>query len=147
MPWVALWLPGDTFVTTHHTEYLRYVHLIACKLYNFFFLFRAALMAHRSSQARSWIKAAAAGLYHSHSNAGLELHLRPTHSSRQPQILNPLRGAGVRETSWVLYSWATTGAPYTSILNHHKLCLKVQKNLVTPCRFMSIIKLNGHVWF
>ena len=42
-----------------------------------FFLFRAAPAAHGSSQARGWIRAAAAGLYHSHSNTESELHLLP----------------------------------------------------------------------
>jgi len=41
----------------------------------FFFLFRAAPAACGSSQARGQIGAAAAGLYHSHSNARSELHL------------------------------------------------------------------------
>ena len=40
-------------------------------------LFRAAPVAHGSSQARGQIRAAAASLYHSHSNARSELHLRP----------------------------------------------------------------------
>ena len=44
----------------------------------FFFSFRAAPAACGSSQARGQIKAAATGLYHSHSNSGSELHLQPT---------------------------------------------------------------------
>ena len=46
----------------------------------FFFLnlfFRAALTACRSSQARGWIRATAARLPHSHSNARSQLHLWP----------------------------------------------------------------------
>ena len=43
----------------------------------FFFSFRAALAAYVSSQARGLIRATAAGLHHSHSNAGSQLHLRP----------------------------------------------------------------------
>ena len=46
-----------------------------------FLFFRAAPVAHRSSQARSQIGPVAAGLHHGHSNTGSELHLRPT-----PQI-------------------------------------------------------------
>ena len=46
---------------------------------NFFFgLFRATPTACESSQARGWIRAGAAGLYHSHSNKGSEPHLWPT---------------------------------------------------------------------
>ena len=44
----------------------------------FFCLFRATPVAYGGSQARGLIGAAAAGLRHSHSNAGYELHLQPT---------------------------------------------------------------------
>ena len=44
----------------------------------YFWLFRAAPMAHGSSQPRGRIRTTAAGLCHSHSNAGSKLHLRPT---------------------------------------------------------------------
>ena len=43
-----------------------------------FFLIRAAFVAYGSSQARSRIGAVAAGLRHSHSNAGSESSLHPT---------------------------------------------------------------------
>ena len=42
-------------------------------------------MAHGSSQARGLIGAVAAGLRHSHSNVGSELHLRPI-----PQLMATL---------------------------------------------------------
>ena len=48
-------------------------------------------MAYGSSEARDGIGAAAAGLHHSHSNAGSELHLQPT--PQLHQILNPLNEA------------------------------------------------------
>ena len=44
----------------------------------FFVFFRAALVAYGGSQARGSIRAVAASLHHSHSNARSELHLRPT---------------------------------------------------------------------
>ena len=44
----------------------------------FFCLFRAAPMAYGRSQVRGRIGTAAAGLHHSHSNAGSEPHLQPT---------------------------------------------------------------------
>ena len=44
-------------------------------IYLFILPFRAALVAYGGSQARDHIGAAAAGLRHSHSNAGSELHL------------------------------------------------------------------------
>ena len=44
----------------------------------FFFFPRVAPAAHGSSQARVWIRAAAASLHHSHSNARSKLHGQPT---------------------------------------------------------------------
>ena len=49
-------------------------------LFFFFFLIfsRAAVMAYGGSWDRGPIRAVAAGLHHSLSNAGSQLHLRPT---------------------------------------------------------------------
>ena len=41
-------------------------------------VFRATHTAYGSSQARGGIRAAVAGLHHSHSNAGSKPHLQPT---------------------------------------------------------------------
>ena len=46
--------------------------------YHYFCLFGATSAAYISSQAKGQIRAVAAGLRHSHSNSGSELHLRPT---------------------------------------------------------------------
>ena len=43
----------------------------------FCFFNRAPPMAYRSSQVKGQIRAVATGLYHSHSNAGSKLYLRP----------------------------------------------------------------------
>ena len=65
-------------------------------------------MAYGSSPARGRIRAAAAGLHHSHSNTRSELHLQPTLSSFwQHWILNPLSKARdqtciLLDTSWIL---------------------------------------------
>ena len=56
-------------------------------------LFRAVPMAYGSSQARSQIRDTAAGLHHSHSNAGPSRICNLHHSSRQEWMLNPLREA------------------------------------------------------
>ena len=60
-----------------------------------FFLYMAVPTAHGSSQDRGWIRAAAAGLHHSHSNMG-----SPTHWAEPT-------------SSWILVRfmtcWATTG--------------------------------------
>ena len=56
----------------------------------FFFVFcllGAAPTAHGSSQARGCIGAVAAGLHHSHSNAGSEPHLRP--APQLKEMLDP----------------------------------------------------------
>ena len=50
-----------------------------------FFLFKPMFVAYRSSQDKSQIGAAAAGLCHSQSNMGSKLHLRPT-----PQLVATL---------------------------------------------------------
>ena len=63
------------------------VWFIKGQLFPFFFLFllfRAALVAYGGSQARGWIKAAAASLHHSHSI------FRAIAMSDLSQVLNPL---------------------------------------------------------
>ena len=57
---------------------LTFNKIIPRKIYfynTFFFLLRAVSVANGSSQARDQIRAAVAGLCHSHSNARSELHL------------------------------------------------------------------------
>ena len=56
----------------------------------FFLLFRTAPVAYASSQARGRIRAAAAGLHHSHGNAGSKPHLQPTQQLMATWILNLL---------------------------------------------------------
>ena len=74
----------------------------------YFFLFRAALAAQASSQARCQIWAVAASLHHS-----------------KCQILNPLCKARdwtrvLMDTSWVPYHWAIMGIPRGFIFNFEK---------------------------
>ena len=69
--------------------------VIFIRLFLFCF-FRTVLMAHGSSQARGRIGATAAGLYHSHSNSGYELCLRPTYTTAHssawiPDLLSEAR--------------------------------------------------------
>ena len=91
----------------------------------FFGLFRAAPSAYGGSQARGWIQAVAASLYHSHSNARSESHLQLCHSSWQCQIRNSLSKAGdqtrvLMDTSQIRFCWATTGTP--EFLNQQNGC-------------------------
>ena len=73
-----------------------------------FCLFRAAPEAHGGSQARGQIRAVAAGLYHSHSNARSEPCLQSAPQPQQRRILNPLHKASngthiLMDSSWVCY--------------------------------------------
>ena len=76
--------------------------------------------AYGGSQARGRIRATAARLHHSHSNARSKPRLWPTLSSRQCQILNPLSEARhqthnpLDTLSGVRYYWAAMGTPLFS---------------------------------
>ena len=68
-----------------------------CLFYFILFCFWATPTARGSSQANGWIRATAAGLYHSHGNMGsnLRLALRATlQLSATLRILNPVNKAG-----------------------------------------------------
>ena len=54
------------------------------RIFFFFSLFRATLMAHGGSQARGGIRAVAATLCHSHSHAGSKPRLQPTQLTAMP---------------------------------------------------------------
>ena len=102
------------------------VFLFVC-LFVCFGLLRATHMAYRSSQGKGWIGAVAAGLCHSHSNAGS--YLSVIYSSWQCRMLNPLREARGRtrilmDATWVHYYWATVGIPGNPI---NSVCF------ATPC--------------
>ena len=57
---------------------LGWVNTASLSFFFFWSFSRAAPTAHGGSQAGGLIRAVAAGLYHSHSNAGSELRLQPT---------------------------------------------------------------------
>ena len=84
----------------------------------FFIIIMASPEVYGSSQSRGWIRTAAAGLHHSHSNARSELYLHC--SLRQHQILNPLGKARVvthilMDISWIL-----------NLLSHSGNCMEHQ---------------------
>ena len=64
---------------------LVFFKIISLTVFFFFFFFRATPTAYEVSQARGQIGAAAAGLHHSHNNAGSEPHLLTT-----PQLIATL---------------------------------------------------------
>ena len=109
-------------LTPFATGNSMFIHIfIFCSQVNLFFffffcLFRPAPVTYGSSQARGWIRAAAADVHHSHSNARSELHLWATLQLAAIGILNPLSKAGVEPaSSWILVRfltrWATVGIP------------------------------------
>ena len=82
--------------------------LLLLFLFSFFFLlFRVTPETHGSSQPRDSIRAAAAGLHHSHSNVDLSCVCNIHRSSEQHQMPDPLIKARdptriLRVTSWVV---------------------------------------------
>ena len=81
-----------------------------------FLLFRATTAAYGGSQARGPIRAAAAGLSHSHSNTRCSYVCDLYHSSQQHWILNPLSEAreqtcNLMVPSRIRFHWAIIGPP------------------------------------
>ena len=71
-------------------------------------VFRAIPMTLWGSQARGWIGAVAAGLYHTHSNARSEPHLRPTYTTAHGNARSLTHWArqGIKTvSSWILDSF------------------------------------------
>ena len=75
------------FIISAKSLTLKYIYI--------FSLFRAALTAYGSSQASGWIRAVAAGLHHSYSNARSQSHLWPIPELKATldRTLNPLNEA------------------------------------------------------
>ena len=89
-----------------------------------FFLFRITPVACGSSQARGWIGAADACLYHSHSNLRSEPCLQSTPqfttNTTAQGTINPLCEAWdqnciLMDTSQIHYCWTTMGTPWMSM--------------------------------
>ena len=114
----------------------------------FFCIFRAIPVAHGGFQARGWIRAVAASLHHSNSNARFEPHPRPTPQLTETLILNPLREARdqtcvLKDTSQICFHWAMTGTPGT---DSYLLCSLEQPELtsLTPKLFIYKIVINTY---
>ena len=89
--------------------------------------------------ARGRIRAAAAGLHHSHSNARSEPHLWPMLKLMAMLDLTHEARPGIKPASswilfWVLKLWATTGTPHLIDLVTFKTCV--------PATSLSV----GHPW-
>ena len=119
IPWVPRALchlnpRGLGFGFCFHFCFCGFCSLSLSFFFFFLFLVKATPMASGSSQARDWIRTAAAGHSHSHSNWDPSHVCDLYHRSRQRQILNPLSEARdqtciLMDTSWISYHWATTG--------------------------------------
>ena len=79
----------------------------------YFLLFRTTPVADGNSQARVWIGAAAAGLYHSHSNKRSKPCLWPTPqliATPAPQPTEWSQGSNLDPSSWILVGFLPQGA-------------------------------------
>ena len=76
----------------------------------FIYFFTATLVAYGGSQARGRIRTVAAGLHHSHSNAGAETCLWPTPQlTAMPDPLTVWARPGIKPTSsWLLVRFVST---------------------------------------
>ena len=74
----------DSLLKSLYPKYHKpsYIIIIITVIIIIILLFRATPATYGGSQARGWVEAAAASLYHSYSDVGSELHLRPT-----PQLM------------------------------------------------------------
>ena len=93
LPWRRHTLGGYSFL-------FLFVCCCCCCFVFVFCIFRAVPHGIWRFPARGWIRAVAAGLCHSHSNVGSELHLPPHHSAWQHQILT--HWVRPRITPWLL---------------------------------------------
>ena len=105
-------------IVFHFFSFLTYVYTHTHSFFFFFLEAGGAPAAYRSSQARGWIRATAASLCHSHSNARSKLYLWPilqAHSNTRS--LNPLSEARdgahiLMDSRQVLNLLSHVGTPY-----------------------------------
>ena len=131
--------------------------------FSFFLSFKSASVAYRRFQAKGQIRAAAAGLHHSHSNARSELWLQPRlqcgnagtlihwvgagiepASSRTPcWVPNPLSHNGASEIHWFPPRLSKVPAQVShltsqiSVSGESCLCLNCTFKLIFFCLFVS----------
>ena len=110
----------------------------------FFCLFRSVPAAYRTSQARGWIRAVAASLYHSHSKVGSKLcpwHI--TAHSNARYLTHWVRPRIKPVSSWMLVM-SVTAEPWWEILyvNFLSLCV-AYKNMHFA---YALICTNSYEW-
>ena len=112
-----MWLSFWGFALLLHLKNISLPFILSnflCLWYPFFL--RAAGMAYGSSHDRGQIKATAAGLHHSYSNAKSELHLRPAPQlMAMPDPLHTEQGhywvCIIIDNSWINFHCTTKGTP------------------------------------
>ena len=114
-------------------------------------------MAYGSFQASGWIRAAAAGLHHSHSNIGLSRVFNLHHSSWQCRIPDPLSKARdqthiLMDASWICFCCATVGTLWLSVfINFYwNTAMSIHLHIVYDCLYSimgELRKCNRHTSF
>ena len=110
-----------SFLFTTWESFITYMLLLLCFFLFSFFLFGVVPAAYESSWSRGQIRAAAASLYHSHSNPGSELHLCPPQQLTARPDLSPTdQGQGLNPRPHRHYigsstCLATMGTPTTYV--------------------------------
>ena len=91
--------------------FLLHFWVFSLAVFFFFFFFRAIPVAYGSSQGGGGIRAAAAGLHHSHSNVGPEPNLWPTPqltATPDPWLSEARDGAHIlMDAGWICFCCAT----------------------------------------
>ena len=108
--------------TGRGSRHISYVPqwILSLSLFFFFFLFRATPVAYGHPQARGWIRVAAAGLHHSHSNAGIwAMSVTYTTALAMPDP---------QATQWILDSSITGDLSDLRLPPHHCVSSQVSKS-------------------
>ena len=130
-----------------------YIHIY---IYFFFGLFRATPTTYVSSQARGWIRATAANLNHSHSNARSKSHLQPALQLIAMPDPSPWIRSGIKPTSsWKLVRFVTAEPQWELLLPYFywwiNLNLECLKNLIKYYRekrnYLLMAILTGARWY
>ena len=98
-----------TLWATRNSKYsiLMLLQMVCVVSFLALLFFRATPAAHGRSQARGWIRALAAGLHHSHSNAGSQLSLPPT-ADNAGSLTHWARPGIEPSSSWIWVGFVTT---------------------------------------
>ena len=128
---------------------LKFIFIILFFILLFLLFFRAVPVAYGSSQARGWIRAAAAAYTTATATQDLTYVCSLYHSLEQHQILSLLSKARnwthiLMDTSWVCYCWTATGTPVWALFKWKKL---VHSNVVYICFSIFLVFQLYYLFF